>query len=213
MTNHKILIVDDHELIVHGISTLLAPYPRFEISGHTVDGRDVYNACIASEPNIVILDLGLPGINGMELIPQLRRRWPEMRILIYSAHNEEFMAARALRAGADGYALKSSSQQTILSALQMLAVNRPFIDPALNRDAIDKALSEKDDMKSILTSRELQVLKLIIEGNTNALIGEQLHISIKTVETHRLNIMRKLNVHKVTDLMNCAQRLRLITMM
>lgn len=213
MTNHKILIVDDHELIVHGISTLLTPYPRFEIIGHTVDGRDVYNACIASEPNIIILDLGLPGINGMELIPQLRRRWPEMRILIYSAHSEEFMAVRALRAGADGYVLKSSSQQTILSALQMLAVNQPFIDPTLNRDAIYKALSKKDDTRPILTARERQVLKLIIEGNTNALIGEQLHISIKTVETHRLNIMRKLNVHKVTELMNCAQRLGLITWM
>ncbi|MCW2475005.1 MULTISPECIES: two component system response regulator [unclassified Symbiopectobacterium] len=209
MNDHKILLVDDHELIINGIINLLVPYPRFRIIAHTENGLEVYNACRLHEPDIVILDLGLPGINGLDLIPQLCSRWSKMAILAYTAHNEEFMAIRTLSAGAMGYVLKNSSQKTLLAAIQTMAVRKRYIDPALNRDAINSALNTEGDSPELLTPRERQILRLIANSYTNRLIGEQLCISVKTVETHRLNIMKKLNVHKVTELLNCSRRLGL----
>lgn len=209
MHDHRILLVDDHELIVNGIINLLSPYPRFHVVAHVDDGLEVYNACRIHEPDIVVLDLGLPGINGLDLIPLLRRRLPQMAILAYTAHMEETMAIRTLSAGALGYVLKNSSRQVLLAALQSVAVKKCYIDPALNREAINAALRVKNDSTEILTPRERQILKLIADGFTNRLIGERLCISVKTVETHRLNVMRKLNVHKVTELLICARRLGL----
>ncbi|CAJ0993962.1 Oxygen regulatory protein NreC [Sodalis praecaptivus] len=209
MNNYKILLVDDHELIINGIINLLEPYPRFKIVAQIDDGLAVYNQCRIHEPDILVLDLGLPGINGLDLIPQLRSRWPQMSILAYTAHTEEYMAIRTLAAGALGYVLKNSRQQVLLAALQTVAVNKCYVDPALNRDMIHTALSMEADNQELLTPRERQILKLIADGNTNRLIAEQLCISVKTVETHRLNIMRKLNVHKVTELLNCSRRLGL----
>lgn len=209
MNNYKILLVDDHELIINGIINLLEPYPRFKIVAHIDDGLAVYNQCRIHEPDILVLDLGLPGINGLDLIPQLRSRWPQMSILAYTAHTEEYMAIRTLAAGALGYVLKNSRQQVLLAALQTVAVNKCYVDPALNREMIHTALSMEADNQELLTPRERQILKLIADGNTNRLIAEQLCISVKTVETHRLNIMRKLNVHKVTELLNCSRRLGL----
>lgn len=209
MHDHRILLVDDHELIFNGIINLLSPYPRFQVVAHIDDGLEVYKACRIHDPDIVVLDLGLPGINGMDLIPQLCRRLPQMAILAYTAYMEERMAIRTLSAGALGYALKNSSPQVLLAALQSVAVKKCYIDPALNREAINTALRVKNDSTEILTLRERQVLKLIAEGFTNRLIGNRLCISVKTVETHRLNVMRKLNVHKVTELLSCARRLGL----
>lgn len=209
MHDHRILLVDDHELIVNGIINLLSPYPRFHVVAHIDDGLEVYNACRLHAPDIVVLDLGLPGINGLDLIPQLRRRLPQMAILAYTAHMEDTMAIRTLSAGALGYVLKNSGRQVLLAALQSVAVKKCYIDPALNREAINTALRVKNDSTEILTPRERQILKLIAHGFTNRLIGERLCISVKTVETHRLNVMRKLNVHKVTELLICARRLGL----
>ena len=209
MHDYKILLVDDHELIINGIISLLSPYPRFCITAHIDDGLEVYTACRIHQPDIVVLDLGLPGINGIDLIPQLVCRWPQMATLAYTAHMEEFMAIRTLAAGAMGYVLKNSSRQVLLAALQTVAVNKRYIDPALNREAINIALSVNHENGEILTPRERQILRLIADGYTNRLIGERLCISVKTVETHRLNIMRKLNVHKVTELLNCSRRLGL----
>lgn len=209
MYDYKILLVDDHDLIINGIISLLSPYPRFRIIAHIDDGLEAYNACRIHQPDIVVLDLGLPGINGLDLIPQLRCRWPQIAILAYTAHVEEFMAIRTLAAGAMGYVLKNSSRQVLLAALQTVAVNKRYIDPALNREAINVALTITNENTEILTPRERQILRLIADSYTNRQIGEQLCISVKTVETHRLNIMRKLNVHKVTELLNCSRRLGL----
>lgn len=210
MNKYKLLLVDDHELIVNGIINALSPWPRFQVVAHIDNGLAVYNACRFHEPDIVILDLSLPGTDGLDIIPQLRYRWPRMNILAYTAHREEYMAIRTLAAGACGYVLKNSSQQVLLAALQMVALNKRYIDPALNQEVILTALSAENKSQGLLTARERQILKLIAEGYTNRLIGEQLCISIKTAETHRLNIMRKLDVHKVTELLNCSRRMGLM---
>lgn len=209
MTDHKIILVDDHELIINGIINLLRPYTRFRVIANINDGLTVYPQCLIHEPDIIVLDLALPGINGLDLIPKLCQRWPELRILAYTAHAEECMAIRTLRAGAMGYVLKSSSQQVLLAAMQSIAARKRYIDSGLNRDAVLMALESKESDSMLLTSRERQVLKLIAEGDANRTIAERLCISVKTVETHRLNMMRKLQVHKVTELLNCSRRLGL----
>ncbi|ECG8588940.1 two component system response regulator [Salmonella enterica subsp. salamae] len=210
MKEYKIVLVDDHEIIVNGIMNALLPWHHFKIVEHVKNGLDVYNACCSHEPDIIILDLSLPGVNGLDIIPQLHHRWPAMNILVYTAYQQEYMAIKTLAAGAHGYVLKSSSQQVLLAALQMIAVNKRYIDPALNREAILTELNSETQDHQLLTLRERQVLKLIDEGYTNQGISEKLHISIKTVETHRMNMMRKLQVHKVTELLNCARRMNLI---
>ncbi|EEE5033085.1 two component system response regulator [Salmonella enterica subsp. diarizonae] len=210
MKEYKILLVDDHEIIVNGIINALLPWPHFKIVEHVKNGLEVYNACCAYEPDILILDLSLPGINGLDIIPQLHQRWPAMNILVYTAYQQEHMTIKTLAAGANGYVLKSSSQQVLLAALQTVAVNKRYLDPTLNREAILAELNADTTSHQLLTLRERQVLKLIDEGYTNQGISEKLHISIKTVETHRMNMMRKLQVHKATELLNCARRMNLI---
>jgi len=210
MTEYKIVIVDDHELIINGFINALTPWPRYRVVAHISNGLAAYNVCRLHHPDIIVLDLGLPEINGLDIIPQLHNRWPEMKILIYTACKEEHVAVKSLAAGADGYVLKNSSLQILLAALQMISVNKRYIDPALNREAIKTALDLNKTSNQLLTIRERQILKLINEGNTNKIIGEKLFISIKTVETHRLNMMRKFKVHKVVELLHCARRIGLL---
>ncbi|WP_342322911.1 two component system response regulator [Kosakonia sp. BYX6] len=210
MNEYKIVIVEDHALIVTGIINVLSSWPRFHVVAHINNGLEIYNTCILNQPDILILDLGLPEINGLDMIPQLHYRWPAMSILIYTAYQEESMAIRALAAGARGYVLKKSSQQVLMAALQTMAVKKQFIDPALNHEAIQITLHAEKQDQQLLTTRERQILKLINESNTNRLISEKLCISVKTVETHRLNMMRKLNVHKVTELLHSARCIGLV---
>ncbi|WP_395479674.1 two component system response regulator [Candidatus Curculioniphilus buchneri] len=210
MNQYNILLVDDHELIINGIISVLEPYKRFKVVAYTDDGLSAYSMCRINEPNILVLDLGLPGINGLDLIPKFCTRWPDMAILAYTAYTEEYMAIRTLSAGALGYVLKNSSQQIFIAAIHTIAINKYYIDPALNSEIIHASLNVNTEDKGPLTSRERQILKLIADGYTNRLIAKKLYISVKTVETHRLNIMRKLKVHKVTELLNCSRRLGLI---
>lgn len=161
MKEYKILLVDDHEIIINGIMNALLPWPHFKIVEHVKNGLEVYNACCAYEPDILILDLSLPGINGLDIIPQLHQRWPAMNILVYTAYQQEYMTIKTLAAGANGYVLKSSSQQVLLAALQTVAVNKRYIDPTLNREAILAELNADTTNHQLLTLRERQVLKLI----------------------------------------------------
>ncbi|MGL5757295.1 two component system response regulator [Plesiomonas sp.] len=207
--NIKLLLVDDHELIIDGIKNLLTPYPKYQIVGQAKDGLSVYSLCRESEPDIVILDLGLPGMTGLDVIIQLRRRWPNIRILALTAHHEEHHAHTTLHAGALGYVLKKSPQQILLAAIQSVAAGKKFIDPALKITQVEGLSLTTDKNHGQLTPRERQVLKLIAEGLCNRAIAESLSISLKTVETHRLNMMRKLDAHKVAELVHWSRRLGL----
>ncbi|MER2474547.1 two component system response regulator [Photorhabdus laumondii] len=211
MICYKVLLVDDHELIIDGIKNLLAAYPRYHVIAQVDDGLSVYASCRDLAPDIVILDLGLPGLNGLDIIPQLCQRWPDLRILALTAHDDELTASRVLRAGALAYVLKTSSQQILLAAITSVAARKSYVDPHLNQEAIRLLGEGINDDSTLLTRRERQILQLISEGNGNRNIAEILSISIKTVETHRLNMMRKLKVHKVTELLNYSRKLGLIT--
>lgn len=207
--NTKLLIVDDHELIINGIKNMLAAYPRYQIVGEAENGLEVYNLCRQTEPDIVIIDLGLPGMNGFDVIIQLIRRWPAMKILVLTARHEEHYASRTLNNGALGYVLKKSPQKILIAAIQTVAAGKRYIDPALNSMLLSKLTQDSETNQTILTPRERQILKLITEGSCNRIIATQRSISQKTVETHRLNMMKKLDVHKVAELIQWSYRLGL----
>ncbi|CNI24485.1 two component system response regulator [Yersinia pekkanenii] len=207
--NTKLLIVDDHELIINGIKNMLVAYPRYQIVGQADNGLDVYNLCRKTEPDVAIIDLGLPGMDGLDVIIQLLRRWPTMKILALTARHEEHHASRTLNSGALGYVLKKSPQQVLMAAIQTVAAGRRYIDPALNSALVNKLAQSAETNQPVLTPRERQILKLITEGSCNRIIADRLSISQKTVETHRLNMMKKLDVHKVAELIHWSYRLGL----
>ncbi len=207
--NTKLLIVDDHELIINGIKNMLAAYPRYQIVGQADNGLEVYNLCRQTEPDIAIIDLGLPGMDGLDVIIQLLRRWPTMKILALTARHKEHHASRTLNSGALGSVLKKSPQQILMAAIQTVSVGKRYIDPALNSSLVNKLAQGTDACQPVLTPRERQILKLITEGACNRIIAAHLSISQKTVETHRLNMMKKLDVHKVAELIHWSYRLGL----
>ncbi|BEE11272.1 two component system response regulator [Aeromonas dhakensis] len=204
----RVLIVEDHALLIDGIRNLLANQPRYVVVGAVSDGLAVYEACQRLTPDIVLLDLGLPGMDGIDVIHQLRRRWESLRIVVVTASSEEHRGREALAAGALAYVLKQSPQQTLLAALQHAAIGKRFVDPALKLETLESAQSS--GAETPLTLRERQILKLVAEGKRNRDIAELLSISLKTVETHRLNLMRKLDAHNAAELSNWARRLGLL---
>jgi two-component system secretion response regulator SsrB len=201
----RILIVEDHSLLICGIKALLSTIPAYEVVGEVVDGLEAYAACQQLNPDVVLLDLGLPGMDGIDVIRQLTRRHPDLTIVVVTADTSEYRARDALAAGAQAYILKRSSQQILLAGLQTAIAGQRFLDPALNLAHVTSATTFGGLSK--LTTRESQILKLIAEGNRNRDIAEKLSITIKTVETHRLNLMRKLDAHNIADLVNWACRL------
>ncbi|MCB4841735.1 two component system response regulator [Providencia rettgeri] len=202
----KVLLVEDHELLSAGIKHFLSYLPEYEVIGVVCNGLQVYETCQKLNPDLVILDLGLPAMDGIDVICRLKQRWHDLNIIVLTADREEHRACSALNAGAMGYVLKNSSQQTLLSALQSVVfMNRVFIDPSLSEAQIFELTQTKEPVR--LTTRERQILKLISEERRNRDIAEDLKITIKTVETHRLNLMRKLGTHSSVGLVKWAYRL------
>ncbi|MBV4465830.1 two component system response regulator [Pseudomonas sp. SWRI79] len=205
LSPQRILIVEDHYLLSYGIKNLLSAMPGYEVVGEINDGLQVYTACQQLSPDVVLIDLGLPGMDGIDIIRQLKRRRPELVIVVITADASEHRARDALAAGALGYVLKTSSQQILLAGLQTALASKIFLDPALDEAQIRSEPSACGQTR--LTTRERQILKLIAEGGRNRDIAEKLTITIKTVETHRLNLMRKLDAHNIAELVNWAGRL------
>ncbi|MEN8617878.1 two component system response regulator [Shewanella baltica] len=205
----NILVVDDHSLIFDGLLGCLAPYPELNLIGSVEDGLAVYEKCLKLRPDLVFMDLKLPGMGGFDVIRQLRQRWPEMMIIMLTATVEEKSAREALDVGANGYVLKNSPKSTLLAAIKCVCKGKNFIDPSLDERQIAALSGVVDGDMPLLTPREQQVLKLICEGRRNRDIAEDLVIGLKTVETHRMNLMRKLNAHNVAELIHWVQRLGL----
>ncbi|MFV9997726.1 MAG: two component system response regulator [Arsenophonus endosymbiont of Dermacentor nuttalli] len=203
----KIVVVDDHDLIFDGLKSCLAPYSDLELVGFVTDGLGVYDACLKLQPDLVIMDLSLPGMSGVEAIRQLRKRWPKLMVIVLTASEEERKARDALDAGANGYVLKHGSKSTLIAAIKSVGRGKFFIDPNLDVAKIVALKGVENGDIPVLTHREKQVLKLIFEGKRNRDIAEALVIGLKTVETHRMNIMRKLDAHSVADLMKWAHRM------
>ncbi|WP_234418563.1 two component system response regulator [Dongshaea marina] len=208
----KILIVDDHTLIADGIRNFIETYSGesdWSVVGHIDNGLEVYGACQEMSPDLLLTDLGLPGMDGIDVIRRVSKRWPELPILCISAHSEMNKLQGALKAGAKGYILKKSSQQTLLNAIREVSEGRVFVDPEFGVDPTELMNTEDLEESFGLTPREKQILKLISEGKRNNDIADTLNIGVKTVRTHRLNLMRKLGAHNATELVHWALRLGL----
>ncbi|MBN4668079.1 two component system response regulator [Pandoraea nosoerga] len=212
-----VIVVEDHELLADGLCRLVECDLGWRVLTRVANGLDVYRACQVHRPALMLLDLGLPGMDGVDVIHQCMQRWPDLRILVNSASDDSERARQSLDAGARAFVLKSSPRRTLVHAAQQVMRGHRFVDPAVFGGALETVRKphtpratracDVETPEQSLTLRERQVLKLVAEGQRNRDIAQVLSISVKTVETHRLNMMRKLDAHNVADVVNWAHRL------
>lgn len=209
----KVLLVDDHTILRQGIHALLSREPDIDVVGEASDGLEALDQVSRLQPHVVIMDLVMPRMNGLEATRQIRERYPDVRILILSMYDDDEYVREIIQAGASGYVLKRVATEDLVKAIHEVHRGLSFLYPPIAAKLIDyvRSVQGGDDVES-LTPREREVLKLIAEGTTNQGIANILGVSRKTVESHRANIMRKLEAHDVTDLVKYAIRKRLITL-
>ncbi len=206
----RILLADDHQIVREGLRNLLERQPGFETVGEAADGPSAVQRCRELSAQVVIMDLSMPGLNGIEATRQILAENPAVRVLILSMHSDRRYVLQALKAGASGYLLKDSAFDELVRAIQTVRSGRISLSPALSDQVLQeyvRQLQEADDsVFSRLTSREREVLQLLAEGRSTKEIAGQLHVSVKTVETHRKQIMDRLDLHSVAELTKYAIR-------
>lgn len=204
---YRILIVEDHALLCEGIRRLLATQTHYVIVGVVDNGLDVYKSCLQLKPDIVLLDLSLPGMDGVDIISQIYKRWEQQLPIIVLTATENRLQ-ESFKAGAQSYILKRSPYNILLTAMKHVISGKEYIDP--NLGFTKETNKTRLNLDHSLTTRERQTLKLIAEGKRNRDISELLSVSLKTVETHRFNLMRKLDAHNAAELSLWAHRLGII---
>jgi len=212
----RILLADDHAILRDGIRALLSDETDLNVVGEAENGRQAVEQARALRPDIVIMDIGMPLLSGLEATTQIRRDVPEARVLILTMHQNEEYLARVLAAGASGYVLKDVAGRELVSAIRQVAGGEAFFSPSMTKTLTSLYLHSLEaerthDPYSDLTIREREVLQLVAEGFTNHQIAEMLKLSIKTVKTHRLHLMQKLDLHDRTELVKYAFQKGIIT--
>jgi DNA-binding NarL/FixJ family response regulator len=207
----KILIADDHTLVRQGLRKILEAQPGWEVVAEAGDGREAVQQASQLRPDVVILDLAMPRLNGVEAVQQIERRAPGVRVLVLSMYADEAYVTRAVRAGAAGYLLKDSADTDLIRAVTAVAQGKSFFSPTVARIILDEygrqlAAKGVTDRFDTLSEREREVFQLIAEGYTNKEVADLLHISPATVETHRAHVMEKLDLHSTAELVLCAVR-------
>jgi DNA-binding NarL/FixJ family response regulator len=209
-----IALADDHQVVRQGLRVLLEAEPDFSVVGEAGDGLAAIRLVESLNPNILLLDLMMPGLNGQEVIGTVRKRQPRTRTIVLSMHSSEPYVLEALKNGAAGYVLKDASCADLIRAVREVTAGRRFLSPPLSERAIDayqeKARASVADAYDLLTRREREVLQLTAEGHTNNAIGTRLSISPRTVETHRTNVMHKLGLRSHTELIKYSIARRII---
>ena len=205
----RVFIVEDHTLLRAGLRSLLMQDQDLEIVGEADNGRDAIRAIGTLVPNLVLMDISMPGMNGIEAMLDIKRRNPEIRILILTIHKAEEYIHESLRAGADGYILKDATQDELRVAIRSVLGGKTYLSPDISGKVIHGFLGTGKTSGSAsnwdtLTHREREVLKLIAEGHPNKYIADYLCLSIKTVEKHRSNLMKKLDLHNASTLTSYA---------
>jgi len=213
----RVLIADDHELARRGIRAVLESHPRWEVCGEAKDGRESVELAASLRPDVVLLDIGMPNLNGLEAARQILAVNPNIAILILTMHDSDNVVREVLRAGARGFLLKSDAGRDLVAAVEALESQRTFfttrvsqmvLNGFLDRDdhAGPRKVERRDIAGDVLTSRERDVIQLLAEGKTSKEVAVTLNLSVKTAETHRTNLMRKLGLHSVADLTRYAVR-------
>lgn len=201
----RILIVEDHTLLRAGLSALLARDPDIEVVGEADNGRDAVRSVPVVAPDLVLMDLSMPASNGIEAIHEIKKRYPSVRVLVLTLHKSDEYIQESLRAGADGYILKDASNDELRVAVRSVLNGKTYLSPDISSKVVNGYLGLGDgsgvaSIWSTVTHRERQVLKLVAEGRSNRVIAEYLCLSVKTVEKHRSNLMRKLDLHNASAL-------------
>ncbi|MGB6307845.1 MAG: response regulator transcription factor [Steroidobacteraceae bacterium] len=213
MKSVRILIADDHELVRRGLAVELSQVPGWTVVAAVANGREAVSSAAALKPDIVVLDLTMPELNGLEATRRILSEEPSARILILTAHESEQLVREVLSAGAQGYVLKSDAGRVLVAALHALLDGRPFFTSNVARMVLDGYLrSETRDPNSVptLSAREREIVQLLAEGNGNKDVARVLKISVKTAETHRSNIMRKMGFSSLAELVRYAIRNKII---
>ena len=204
-----VLIAEDHTLIREGLRSLLSSHPDLEVIGEAADGREAIQQAEKLSPALMLMDLSMPRMGGVEAIREIKKKWPKIKILALTVNDSEEYVLAALQAGADGYILKDSTRAELVQAIQNVLAGKRVLSPSISEKVIEGYLTGKK-AESIqtpwdtLTNREREVLKLIGEGNKSKEIADYLCISLHTVEKHRSNLMEKLNLHSVSALTSYA---------
>ncbi len=210
MEKLRILIADDHEVVRQGVRNLLEGRPGWEVCAEAVDGRDAVEKAVELKPDIVILDIGMPNLNGLEATRQILHNRPEAKVLILTIHESEQVVREVLEAGARGYLLKSDTGRDLVSAIEALHKNQTFFTSNVAEMVLENYLRNKPESspgtKNELTPREREIVQLLAEGKSTKEVAVALGLSVKTAETHRANIMRKLNLHSISELVLYAVR-------
>ena len=216
MENVRILLADDHNILRDGMRLLLERQPGFEVVGEAGDGREIVEMAREQHPDVVVMDIAMPNMNGIEATRRIVEKQPETGVVILSMHYDESYVLRSLKAGARAYLLKDALKAELIGAIRAVAEGRSFFSPKVSRilqEDYVEALGRKDadDSYELLTDREREILQLVAEGKTNKEIATILNVSLYTVDTHRTHILQKLNLHSVPELILYAVRKGIIS--
>jgi len=209
-TMTRILIADDHDVVRTGVRHIIEDQPGWSVVAEAADGKDAVAQAIATKPDVAILDYRLPLLDGIEVTRQIRRRVPSVEVLIFTMHDDESLLREALSAGARSYVQKSDAGQHLISAVQSLAEHKPYFTDRASQVLLKNFLTEAEKVQQVLTDREQVVVQLVAEGHSNKEAAAVLNVSIKTIETHRSSIMRKLDLTSSAALVRYAIRHNLV---
>lgn len=215
MSKIRIIVADDHGIVRQGLRLQLERYPQFEVVGEAADGREAVRIASELNPDIILMDIAMPALNGIDATSQIVKRNPRIGVIILSMHSDETYIARTLGAGARGYLLKDNAEVDLQRAVQSVADGKPFFSPAIAQTLLEDYMRQLQqrglqDSYDLLTDREKEVLQLLAEGKSNKDVASILSVSTYTVETHRTNLMQKLGLHNTVDIVLYAVRKKII---
>ncbi len=211
MDKIKILIADDHQIVLDGLRAIIKDHNEFELIADVLDGKQAFDIVKNLEIDVVLLDVDMPVMNGIEATKLIKNEKPEIKILILSMHHEKNLIKNLIHCGADGYILKNSDKDELIKAINTIHAGKQYFDDDViaslkNDDKIKKSKFSINDGFCNLTIREIEILKLIAEGLSNKQIGEKIYISHRTVDTHRTNIMKKIGVGNIAGVIRFAMQ-------
>jgi two-component system response regulator NreC len=212
----RILLADDHTVMRNGLRLLLERQPNLQVVGEAADGREAVDLADSEKPDVVVMDIAMPHLNGVEAARQITTRSPQTAIAILSMHSDESYVIRSLKAGARAYLLKDSAEADLIAAIQAIMKGQSFFSPAVRKILKEDYMRQLEEMGAedsyeLLTTREREVLQLVAEGKSNKEVANLLNLSLYTVETHRTHILQKLNLHSVPELILYAVRKGIIS--
>jgi two-component system response regulator NreC len=216
MTRVRVMIADDHPLVRSGLRFLLEREGEFHVVAEAANGYEAIDLAVLHKPDVILLDVGMPRLNGPDAALSISQKVPAARIVMVSMHSDESYVLRALKAGARGYLLKASPEADVLAAVRAVAAGNAWFSPGITKLLVEEYVMEArrrgvEDSYDLLSVREKEILQILASGKSNREIADLLHISISTVETHRNNIFQKLNLHNLAELILYAVRKGLIS--